>query len=241
MTVHCEWGLHGIETLRDAVGVIVIVDVLSFSTAVDVATARGALVCPRDLGQADGGPTDAAPGTREAEPPAGSVIAQPRGAPGGGFSLSPVSLSDIAPATRLILPSPNGGRLSLACGDRPVFTGCLRNATALAESVRAFAAGRDIAVIPAGERWPDGSLRPAIEDWLGAGAIIAGLGPDLSAEAETACMAWHAARADVARLVRTSASGRELIAAGHGGDVEMAVDVDASDGAPLLVDGAYRQ
>lgn len=32
--------------------------------------------------------------------------------------------------------------------------------------------GRTVAVIPAGERWADGSLRPAIEDLLGAGAFI---------------------------------------------------------------------
>jgi 2-phosphosulfolactate phosphatase len=36
-------------------------------------------------------------------------------------------------------------------------------------------------------------------------------------------------------------SGRELIDGGYPDDVEMAVDLDVSDGAPLLVDGAYRQ
>ena len=42
----CEWSLAGIEALHARVGVLVIVDVLSFSTAVDIAVARGASVYP---------------------------------------------------------------------------------------------------------------------------------------------------------------------------------------------------
>lgn len=237
MTVHCEWGLHGVELLRERVGVIIIVDVLSFSTSVDVATARGASIYPHPFENTSDGLARA----EQAAVAVGAVLARPRKAAGGQYSLSPVSLANVAPASRIMLPSPNGSRLTLACGATPVFAGCLRNATAVAESARAFAAGRDIAVIPAGERWPDDSLRPAIEDWLGAGAIIAGLGLPCSPEAELVRLAFEAARAGVADLVRDSISGRELIDAGYEGDVEMAVDLDVSDGAPLLVDGAYRQ
>lgn len=51
--VHCEWGLSGVELLREHAAVIVIVDVLSFSTAVDVAVHRKARIHPFPWGDDD--------------------------------------------------------------------------------------------------------------------------------------------------------------------------------------------
>ena len=227
--VRCEWGLAGVEALHGRAAVIVIVDVLSFSTCEDVAVSRGAVVFPFPYG-------DKVAAQAEADR-VGAVLAQPREV-GGKFSLSPVSLRAIPTGTRLLLPSPNGSRLSWACGDATVFAGCLRNAGAVAAAARAI--GGDVAVIPAGERWPDGSLRPAIEDLLGAGAIIHHLGVECSAEAEVARRAFRAAGDDLGRLVRESVSGRELIDHGFPGDVEAALEVGVSACVPMLVDGAYR-
>jgi hypothetical protein len=42
----CEWGAIGIEVLGQHAAALVIVDVLSLSTAVDVAVSRGATVYP---------------------------------------------------------------------------------------------------------------------------------------------------------------------------------------------------
>lgn len=227
-----EWGMLGVEALRDEAAVLVVVDVLSFSTAVDVAVSRGAVVYPFPHGDEAG--------ARVAADLVGAVLARPRRASGGGVSLSPVSLSTVPVGTKLLLPSPNGSRLSLACGDKPVLTGCLRNAAAVARAARDMAAGDAVGVIPAGERWPDGSLRPAIEDLLGTGAIIHHLALPCSPEAQVARDTFRAAGEDVARLIRASVSGRELVDGGFPGDVDLAVEREVSPWVPLLTDGAYR-
>ena len=44
--VHLEWGPRAVEVFSGWADVVVVVDVLSFSTAVDVAVSRGATVVP---------------------------------------------------------------------------------------------------------------------------------------------------------------------------------------------------
>jgi len=227
-----EWGLRGLETLHDRVATLVIVDVLSFSTAVDVAVARGASVIPFPLGDRQA--------ARAAAVRAGAVLAEPREKAGGGFSLSPRSLVGIASGTRLLLPSPNGSRLSLSGGAVPVFTGCLRNAKAVAVAARAVAGDGAVGVVPAGELWSDGSLRPAVEDLLGAGAVLDALDLPLAVEARVARDAFKAAVLDLAAILWASVSGQELIGRGFARDVEFAASLNVSTAAPFLRDGAYR-
>ena len=230
--VLAEWGMAGVETLRERVSVLVIVDVLSFSTAVDVAASRGATVFPFPYG-------DKAVAQTAADR-VGAALAQPRQAAGGQLSLSPVSLLAVSAGTKLMLPSPNGSRLSLAGGGTPVMAGCLRNAAAVARTAREIAGSGVVAVVPAGERWPDGSLRPAIEDLLGAGAIIHHLGLSCSPEAQVTRDAYRSAGPDLLRLIRASVSGCELVERGFHRDVEIAAERDVSSCVPLLVEGAYR-
>lgn len=229
--IHCEWDLNGIEALRKHVAALVIVDVLSFSTAVDVAVGRGARVIPFPLGDQEA--------AQAAADEAGARLAWPRKAGGTQLSLSPASLSGLGRGDRLVLPSPNGSRLSLAGDGVPVLTGCLRNARAVAAKAQAVAAGGAIAVIPAGERWPDGTLRPAIEDLVGAGAIIDALDGALTAEARIARDAFRAAATDLPDLIRSSLSGQELIRRGFGEDVELALQLSVSTTAPIMRTGAY--
>lgn len=232
-TVRSEWGLQGVRRLRPEMAVLVIVDVLSFSTAVDIATGRGARVLPFPHG-------DHAAAQAAADA-AGAVLAAPRAASGGQLSLSPASLARIAGGTLLMLPSPNGSRLTLEAGPGHVLAGCLLNATAVARAALALAGGGNVGVVPAGERWPDGSLRPAVEDLLGTGAIIAALARDMDAEARLACMAYQAAAGELDGMVRACVSGRELADSGFGDDVSLALELDVSAHAPLLVDGAYTR
>jgi 2-phosphosulfolactate phosphatase len=225
-SVRCEWGERGTDALACESDVVILVDVLSFTTCVDVATARGASVFPyrwKDYSSV------------QFAARVGAELARSRRA--GGLSLSPASLMGIAARTKLVLPSPNGATLSLMTGDTPTFAGCLRNAAAVARE--ASRVGERITVIAAGERWADGSLRPALEDWLGAGAIIEHLEGALSPEARAARDAYRAALPDVATELHACHSGQELIGMGYEQDVRLASEIDASPSAPRLVDAAY--
>ncbi|HKN99110.1 MAG TPA: hypothetical protein VJX10_18455, partial [Pseudonocardiaceae bacterium] len=112
--IRFEWGPDGVDALAAECGVLVIVDVLSFSTAVDVAVGRGARILP--LPYRDERAADAAKA-------AGAVLAGER-----SWNLRPSSLLDVPAGTLLAVPSPNGASLCVraaATGVR-VVAGCLR-------------------------------------------------------------------------------------------------------------------
>lgn len=226
-----EWGPVGARVLGDRCDVLVVVDVLSFSTAVSVAVARGVQVWPHPGG------ADALRLAREL----GAELAGPRSA-GAGASLSPASLGSLGAGSRLVLPSPNGSAICAAVsaglgqGLPSVVVGCLRTATAVARHLRGAA---HVGLVPAGERWSDGSLRPAYEDLVGAGAIAARLIAqdavvELSPDAEVAVLAFGALRP-----LEQCPSGVELVQRGWADDVRIASEVDASSVVPVLVEGRF--
>ena len=225
---------HGpaeLEAVADGVAAIVVVDVLRFSTCVSVAVARGGQVLPyrwRDEGAA---------AFAEAQ---GAELAGDR--EDGGWSLSPTDLQGLPRGARVVLPSPNGADLSLraarAC--ETVIAGCLRNAYAVGTALARLASAGPIAVVAAGEQ---GSW--AVEDLLGAGAILHAAETagsfgrfDASPEARAAIGAFRAAD-DLEWSLRSSTSGRELIARGWGDDVAVAAALNVDDVVPALADGAY--
>jgi 2-phosphosulfolactate phosphatase len=98
-----------------------------------------------------------------------------------------------------------------------------------------------VIVVAAGERWPDGTLRPAVEDLWGAGAVLAALGLEgASPEARLAASAYDAVRGDLASALRDCASGRELVAGGFARDVEIAGSTDVSAVVPVLNTDAFE-
>lgn len=217
-----EWGPDGLAAVGPGAKAVVVVDVLRFTTAVSVAVGRGAIVLPYPW--------------RE----------------DGGWSLSPTDLARIAEGTRLVLPSPNGSALAFgareAVPDATVLAGCLRNAAAVAT----VAAEQDgpLAVVAAGECWQGSSrpLRPAVEDLLGAGAVLRALvdvggrpAGGASPEARAAIAAFDAARDDLGGWLADSASGRELVGIGFGDDVEAAARFDAEDAAAVLAGPAFSR
>lgn len=228
--VRCEWGEKGVLQLAPISDVVIIVDVLSFSTCIDIANSCGAIVFPYQWKDAS------------AQAFAQSIDAELAGQRGSHYSLSPASLLSIHPETRLVLPSPNGSSLSLATGTTPTLAGCLRNCHAVALAAMNY--GRRIAVIPAGEKWHDGSLRPAFEDLVAAGALISYLVSNhsanhLSPEAQLAVAAYQGVWQSIADLIKQSGSGKELIERGFEQDVELASAINVSSCVPTLVDGAY--
>jgi 2-phosphosulfolactate phosphatase len=100
-----------------------------------------------------------------------------------------------------------------------------------------------VAVVCSGERWPDGTLRPAVEDLWGAGALadlLVRVGwPDVAPEVLAAAAAFRSVEGDVGAALRACASGRELIDTGYPDDVEVAAELDRSLSVPVLRDGMF--
>ena len=235
-SVRFGWGPVEAAELASPAGCLVVIDVLSFTTAVSVVTERGGRVIPyrwRDesaRAYAEKHDAKLASGRRQAteESP---------------WTLSPAALRAAPVTERLVLPSPNGSTISAAAGDGTVVAACLRNAGAVARWITGQGFGtpaRPLVVIASGERWPDGSLRPCLEDQLGAGAVLAALAATggFSPEAELAARTFTATP-DVVAAVRSCGGGVELVAKGFAGDVDVAVELDASEVVPVLRGGAF--
>jgi 2-phosphosulfolactate phosphatase len=243
-----EWGLDGVRALGPHCAVLVIVDVLVFTTTVDVAVGRGGRVLPlpwRDERASEAaeraGATLTATGLVPADGHPAGVVADTF----DGWTLRPSSLVELPAGTFLAISSPNGATLSAAAAKTgaTVLAGCLRNVSTVAARASDLAGDRPIGIIPAGERWrPELTLRPAVEDYLGAAAIAAAVTGRTapSAEAALAIQAYRSVAGRVPEVLADAVSGRELVAAGVPRDVELAGEVDVSGVAPVLTDGVYQ-
>ena len=199
--VRLEWGVAGLARLAPA-DIVVVVDVLRFSTTVIDAVERG-----------DESPLDA-----------------------GAHAVS-INGAAVAEAAA------RGGAL--------VLLAALRNASAVAAAVLAEQQGRgsrtSVAVIAAGEltgRDAAAAVRFAVEDQLGAGAIVDALGAlgidHTSPDAAVASESFRALRRAVKHLLTASGSGLELIETGRGDEVAHAAAVDAASIVPVLREGIFR-
>lgn len=196
--VRLEWGAEGLARLEPA-DVVVVVDVLRFSTRVTDAVAAGASVPLDD----------------------GALALSINGAP----------LAEAAAASGAV-----------------VLLGCLRNASAVARAVLEEQQRRgvrtSIALLAAGELpRGEGGVRFAVEDLLGAGAIVdalSGLGIDhTSPESAAACESFRGLRGAVRHLLTASGSGQELIERGLRDEVLGATEIDAAAVVPVLREGLF--
>ncbi|MBO9625605.1 MAG: 2-phosphosulfolactate phosphatase [Microbacterium sp.] len=205
--VRLEWGVEGLARLAPA-DIVVVVDVLRFSSTVADAVAAGARI-------------------------------------------------ELASALDW---SRNGASVAAAAasGGALVLVGGIRNAAAVAKAVQTVQERRQsrtsVAVIAAGEADADGVVRVAVEDQLGAGAVISAL-TDLgidhtSPEAAVAAEGFRALRGALRHMLSASGSGRELEigvastarmaqAGVTPATVSEAAELDAVDVAPQLDDGVF--
>jgi 2-phosphosulfolactate phosphatase len=232
-----EWGWRGARVAGERGDIVVIVDVLRFSSTVATAVENGVIVYPCAWAS-DASALAAKHNARVAVRSSGA----------GGFSLSPRSFVDAPPDSRVVLPSLNGSQCSVNAASAPyVFAGALVNASAVASAVHGLLEATSLAVtvLACGERWreqnEDGDLRFAIEDMLGAGAILERLEAfPASPEAQMAAAAFARNRDRLADVLWECASGRELRDTGLEQDVRDCGRLDAVRAAPVLRNGAYQ-
>jgi 2-phosphosulfolactate phosphatase len=238
LRVEVGWGADGLHDLAPRSDVVVVIDVLRFTTAVDVAVASGAAVYPYRWHDRTEAEYASSLGAELAVKGFDVDDEHP-------WSLSPVALSRIAAGTKLVLPSPNGAALAVAAreaGTALVIAGCLRNAPAVGRWLAAR--GGPVGVLAAGECWPgaNGPLRPAVEDWLGAGAIVTAtdpLGAASTPDAIAAADSFTGAADRLAWMLAESVSGRELRGHGRDKDVAMAAEHGVSECVPVLHDNCF--
>jgi len=217
--VHVEWGERGAGEAADRGDDVVVVDLLRFSTTVTLAAERGARVVALGRGET---------------PPDGT---------GDALTLRPASVTALRPGTSYTLSSFNGAAVVAACRHAPRVTiGCLRNRSAVAAAITP---DRRTTIVPCAERWSSigagHGIRPSIEDWLGAGAIVAATtNLRLSSEAKAAAAMFTAAGDALEQWLRQSVSGRELVAKNLADDIDPVFAIDATDTVPRLgSDGCF--
>lgn len=230
-----EWGRRGARVAAEQGDILVVVDVLSFSTASVTAVHHGGLIYP--CAWTDDPPALAATLGAEAAVSRGDVPAK------GRFSLSPPTFNAIERGTRVVLASPNGATCSSYGREvQHLLVGALLNARAVANAVADLlvTTNLNVTILACGERWrqpsEDGELRFAIEDYLGAGAIISGL-PDSvsrSPEADLCGRAFRSVGDGLREVLWESGSGRELREFGYPQDVEHCAQVNTHETVPYM-------
>jgi 2-phosphosulfolactate phosphatase len=226
-TAHVDFGPEGANSAAQKGNIVVIVDVLRFSTTVSTAIANGFTIVPC--------------ATRaEAEEMSGKTGVT-------RYSLSPLDYMNPKNPEEVILVSPNGAACAKALWkDTLGFIGCFLNAGSLARVLNDIAStlAKDVALIAAGEVREDQendlrTRRFSIEDFLGCGFILSVLKMRLTAEADLCMRAFDASRRDYTALIRNSLSGQYLINRRYGDDITHAVQRNIYGIVPVVERGRF--
>jgi 2-phosphosulfolactate phosphatase len=203
---------------------VVVFDVLRATTTMLAAFAHGVreihlFDSPENamLAAAKADPRPLLCGERECLPPAGFDLGN-----------SPAGFTPSHAARTVYMSTTNGTRAILAVGAaRTILIAAMVNARATARYMATL--GQDIALVCAGT-----NKQPAMEDVLGAGAVIhelvsLGKAQPASDPARMALRLFLACRTDLAGAMADSQGGRNVIAAGLPADIGFAADLNRFD------------
>lgn len=231
-----DWGIRGVKEASLRGDIIIVVDVLSFSSAITNAVHQGVIIYPfprtgdiNEFGK-----------LVEAEV---CVLERTRARELELPSLSATSFNQSHKGKRYVVSSINGATcVKEANENNYIFIGCLLNTSAVASVVNKIQEDKNlnITVIASGERWSGSKdeprdLRPSIEDYLGAGAILELLDGTKSPEAKVCISAYKNSKSELKELILDSGSGRELVQMGFLEDVEFSSQVDTFEEVPFLI------
>jgi 2-phosphosulfolactate phosphatase len=235
-----DWGLRGVQSAADRGDIVVVVDVLSFSTTAVTAVHHGVTVYPCAW-EDDPEQLVKKVGAKIAVHRLEAVKAD------GLYSLSPLSFIDAPKSLSVVVPSPNGATCLRTARHAPhVFSAALVNATATAHVINNLLDQSELAVtvIACGEQWvehtEEGRLRFALEDYLGAGAILSQLNEERSPEAMVCVAAFQQAQPHLEYTLLNCGSGIELCEKGFRDDVKHAAKLDLYDAVPMFQDDRLK-
>jgi 2-phosphosulfolactate phosphatase len=229
-----EWGIRGAREAAERGDILIIVDVLSFSSTVISALSHGAIIYPY--------PPNLDGSVYAEKVGAEYILGRAEAAKKGKPTLSPVSFNYESANKKYVLSSLNGAFCTWIASKVPaLLIGALLNAAAvasIANQVRSKT-GANITVVPCGEQWSEVSedennLRPAIEDYLGAGAILSNLEGKKSPESEVCIGAFQNSNQKIEELIRDCGSGRELRERGFEADVRHCSRLNGNHTVPIL-------
>jgi 2-phosphosulfolactate phosphatase len=229
-----EWGKRGAREAAERGDITIVVDVLSFSSTVVSALHYGAIIFPYPP-HLDG--KDYAEGVG-----AELILGRAEAARLGKPTLSPITFGSVHQNRKFVLCSLNGAFCTWIASKVPaLLIGSLLNASSVATVANQLrtTTKANITVIPCGEQWNDTEenedrLRPAIEDYLGAGAILSKIEGTKSPEAEVCIAAFHNSEQKINELIWECGSGRELRQRGFENDVKHCSRLNVYETVPIL-------
>lgn len=234
-----EWGRRGAREAAERGDIVIVVDVLSFSSTVVSALNVGAVIYPY--------PPDLDGKSYAESVGAEYILGRAEAARAGQPTLSPVTFNTDHQNKSYVLSSLNGAYCTWIASKVPaLLVGSLLNASAVAEAANKIQqeTGAAITVVPSGEMWSavrenEDRLRPSVEDYLGAGAILSKLNGEKSPEAFVCAAAFNGSRENLKQLIWDCGSGRELRQRGYEDDVLHCGRLDVTKAVPVLTEGRF--